>query len=104
MIDLDRTPLQQSEMHEMALRIWRVHRVAYESDGSDKVPPAFIDKLLVEVGKSRFRIAKPRLSACVLVDELELIRQRGEYREAKEPDLDKALSRVGSELAPESAP
>ncbi|MBK7080424.1 MAG: hypothetical protein IPH55_06600 [Betaproteobacteria bacterium] len=59
-IDLDRTPLQQSGKCTKWLSAsgeyieWHTNPMVPK-----KVPPAFIDKLLVEVGKSRFRIAKP---------------------------------------------
>lgn len=75
-VDLDRTPLQPAEMHEMAKRIWQVHRVAYgqAANGFDE---GLLKRFVSAVHESRFRIAKPRLLARLLVDELERARQQG---------------------------
>lgn len=74
-IDLDRTPLKTKEMREMALRIRDVYRVAYPSVSSVKLTDTAIQQLLRNVIEAKFRIAKPRLLARVVVDALERDRQ-----------------------------
>src|SRR5262249_33251817 len=75
-IDLDRTPLDKSHMREMALRICHIHLAAYGADGIRKrVSKEMVLRLVDEVDQSRFRIAKPRLLARVVVDALEKARQ-----------------------------
>ena len=71
-IDLDRTPLNLQQMREMAKRIRAVHQAAFGGGVlTESVVEAFVD----EVVRSRFRIAKPRLLARVVVDALEQARQ-----------------------------
>jgi hypothetical protein len=77
-IDLDRTPLRPSEMHDMAGHIWRVHRAAY-GDSAKGIDEPLLQRFVAAVQESRFRIAKPRLLARLLVDELERARQAGHY-------------------------
>ena len=74
-VDLDRTPLESAEMHEMTRRIWGVHRVAY-ADAAQRFDETLLKRFVDAVQDSRFRIAKPRLLARVLVDELERARQQ----------------------------
>jgi hypothetical protein len=73
-IDLDRTPLQPTEMHGMAERICSVYHVAYP-DGSAAMDESLRRRFVEAVQQSRFRVAKPRLLARLLVDELERARQ-----------------------------
>jgi len=74
-IDLDRTPLDLEQMKEMARRIRAVHQAAYGSAAATVLSVPLIDSFVDEVVRSRFRIAKPRLLARVVVDELERARQ-----------------------------
>jgi hypothetical protein len=74
-IDLDRTPLKTKEMREMALRIRDVYRVAYPPAQADTVTDTAIQQLLRNVIEAKYRIAKPRLLARVVVDALERDRQ-----------------------------
>lgn len=76
-IDLDRTPLEAGQMREMALRIEQVHRCAYPTGQVRTLQADFVDSLLAELLKSKMRIAKPRLLARIVVDELERARQLG---------------------------
>lgn len=76
-IDLDRTPLNEQHMKAMARRIWNVHRTAYDDSSSTEFPEALLDHFVDGAMKTRFQIAKPRLLARILVDELERARQRG---------------------------
>jgi hypothetical protein len=75
-IDLDRTPLQQEEMMQIAQRIWSVHQIAYgtlEIPGFDE---ALLRKIIAALMRSRFgRIARPRLLSRLMVWELERARQ-----------------------------
>ncbi len=75
-IDLDRTPLKPDQLREMARRIREVHRIAY-GNAPERLDDNVIGKFADEIQASRFRIAKPRLLARLLIDELERSRQRG---------------------------
>ena len=78
-IDLDRTPLRPSEMHDVATRIWGVHRAGYP-DSTHRFDVSMLERFVDAVQEGRFRIAKPRLLARLLVDELERARQQaGQY-------------------------
>lgn len=74
-IDLDRTPLRLPELQEMASKIHRVHEVAYGKRSTGDLADSVIRRFVDEVHGSKFRIAKPRLLARLLVDELERARQ-----------------------------
>jgi hypothetical protein len=74
-VDLDRTPLDADEMIAMARRIAAVHRIAYPSASEDTLSDHYLDALMAEVVAARVRIAKPRLLARIVVDELERARQ-----------------------------
>lgn len=75
-IDLDRTPLKTAELRTMALRIRDVHRSAYQNTSRREVlSDGAIQSLLDNVLEAKFRIAKPRLLARVIVDTLERSRQ-----------------------------
>jgi hypothetical protein len=75
-VDLDRTPLDKTELYQMALKIREVHRVAYGDPAAKRLADGIVKAFVDEVSKSRFRIAKPRLLARLLVDELERARQQ----------------------------
>jgi hypothetical protein len=80
-IDLDRTPLDRAQMREMALRICEVHHVAYGNPNSaQSLPKDMISDFVEKVDEARFRIAKPRLLARVVVDALERARQQKSLR------------------------
>ena len=75
-IDLDRTPLDKLHMREMALRICKVYVAAYGTQiAQQNLSTEMISQLVERVNEARFRIAKPRLLARVVVDSLERIRQ-----------------------------
>jgi hypothetical protein len=75
-IDLDKTPLDPDEMLEVAKRIREVHSAAYGK--TDNVLGVdFISETVSELIKTRLGIARPRLLARVLIDELERARQNG---------------------------
>jgi hypothetical protein len=74
-VDLERAPLRSSEMDDMARRIWQVHRVAYPESPA-QLDETILQRFVEAVQGSRFRIAKPRLLARLLVDELERARQQ----------------------------
>jgi hypothetical protein len=87
-IDLDRTPLDVDEMIAMARRIAVVHRTAYPLATEDTLSDDYLDVLMTEVVATRVRVAKPRLLARVIIDELERARQEGEsFRPAIAADL-----------------
>jgi adenosylhomocysteinase len=75
-IDLDRTPLTQPQMREMATRIQQVHRAAYGAPTA-RFTDDLMNEILSGIVESRFRIAKPRLLARIVIDELERARQGG---------------------------
>jgi hypothetical protein len=74
-VDLDRTPLSQAEMLAMARRIHAVHQAAYGLDATSGLSGETVEAFVSEVNHSRFRIAKPRLLARFLVDQMERARQ-----------------------------
>lgn len=84
-IDLDRTPLSRAEMLDMARRIAAVHTVAYPAATAGGMGEAYLDELLGAVVLARSRIAKPRLLARVVVDELERARQLASDFAAADP-------------------
>ena len=102
-IDLDRTPLLDAEMLEMAMRIRRVHRVAYgAASSSEGVSDRVLRKFISEVASSRFRVAKPRLLTRVLIDELERARQMGGLYQAP-TDSTAIVAEVAEHLAKDAA-
>jgi hypothetical protein len=75
-IDLDRTPLDRAQMREMAARICEVHQIAHGDQKSKQtLSRDAISEFVEKVDETRFRIAKPRLLARVVVDALERARQ-----------------------------
>jgi hypothetical protein len=80
-IDLDKTPLHSGEMRLVAAKIADVHRIAYGAPQNGGLNGEFIDQLIDSTVRARFRIAKPRLLARTLVDELERARQNGNLYE-----------------------
>jgi hypothetical protein len=70
-VDLDRTPLTPRQLKELAERICEIHAIAH---GPSEGHRALIDEVVSIVADARFRIAKPRLLARVLVDHLERFR------------------------------
>ena len=101
-IDLDRTPLGQAEMLEMAIRLRRVYSVAYGPAAPDRVSEEVLRRFITDVGASRFRVAKPRLLARIVIDELERARQQGD--EYKAPaDVKSRVASVAERIAKEAA-
>lgn len=98
-IDLDRTPLDARQMAELAARICSVHQVAYGSRPSDSTD-RLVSDLVAQVSSARFRIARPRLLARVVVDALERARQ-GDA--ADEPDVSKMITRAVEQIAEEAS-
>ncbi|MCK1580691.1 DUF2791 family P-loop domain-containing protein [Bradyrhizobium sp. 168] len=76
-IDLDRTPLNSSQLHQMALRIISIHGIAYGPTGKGDLPAEIAQQISNKVNETKFRIAKPRLLARVVVDFLERSRIEG---------------------------
>ena len=70
-VDLDRTPLDNSELLQMANKICRVHRKAYSLGSESGLPEQVSSEIAKKVSELRFRVAKPRLLARVIVDFLE---------------------------------
>jgi P-loop Domain of unknown function (DUF2791) len=95
-IDLDRTPLDKKEMTQVAEKICAVHQVAYGNLGTSILTNELISELLKKVQEARFRIAKPRLLARVLVDALERARHDGSQKTL--PDVEKMVSVAASQI------
>lgn len=74
-VDLDRTPLDADEMLAIARRITAVHRIAYPATSETALSDEYLGALMAEVVAARARVAKPRLLARIVVDELERARQ-----------------------------
>jgi P-loop Domain of unknown function (DUF2791) len=103
-IDLDRTPLDLLQMKEVARRIRDVHRAAYGLAAAATLSEAATDPFVDEVARSRFRIAKPRLLARVVVDELERARQglSAGKAYATPVDLAEIVSRAAERISKEA--
>lgn len=100
-IDLDRTPLEPGQMREMALRIWGVHRAAYGSLPTGGFGPEFVSALVTKIVDTKMRIAKPRLLARVMIDELERARQvGGAYSPPK--DLESVVTKTATQVSREA--
>ena len=76
-IDLEKTPLDRAELVDVACAIVRVYSVAYGDLTSAELAAKIVDGVIESVMASRYRLAKPRLLARVLVDELERMRSEG---------------------------
>ncbi len=101
-IDLDRTPLGSDEMREMALRIAAVHAAAYRTDGEQEIATHVLERIVANLLVSKLSMAKPRLLARVLVDELEKARQSsGSY--AAPSDIPALLVSAAAALSKEIA-
>jgi hypothetical protein len=100
-VDLDRTPLQLAQMNEMADRIWSVHRTAYGVPASREFGAEFVSELVSKIVGGKMRVAKPRLLARVMIDELERARQTsGVY--ARPENLDQLLVRTAKQISREA--
>jgi hypothetical protein len=76
-VDLERTPLNRDEMAEVARAIVRVHEIAYGPLARADLVAPLIGKIVESVLETRYLLAKPRLLARVLIDELERMRSDG---------------------------
>lgn len=99
-VDLDRTPLEPAQMREMALRIWGVHRAAYGALPTEELGPEFVSGLVSKIVETKMRIAKPRLLARVMIDELERARQAGGTY-AVPRDLDSVVTKTAAQISRE---
>lgn len=99
-VDLDRTPLTAAELAEVGLRIHTVHQSAFGNVATPAIDASFVRSLVEHILASRARIAKPRLLARIMVDELERARQNSSAYNTP-VDLDKlvvdAATRIVSE-------
>lgn len=100
-IDLDRTPLEPLQMREMAFRIWGVHRAAYGDLPTSELGPAFVSTLVDKLLETRVRIAKPRLLARVMIDELERARQAGGVY-TQPSDMGGVLTKAATQISREA--
>lgn len=100
-VDLDRTPLAHEQMREMALRIWRVHQAAYGVPQSGELEPDFVSRLVENIIDTKVRIAKPRLLARVMIDELERTRQ-GAGASARAQNLDVVVAKAAAQISREA--
>ncbi len=100
-VDLDRTPLNNSQLHQMALRIVDVHRIAYGAPQSGNLSTELAVQIANKVNDAKFRIAKPRLLARVVVDFLERNRLEGDGRAPI--DISKSISAAATSLIKEVA-
>lgn len=100
-IDLDRTPLDALQMREMAMRIWGVHNAAYGAMQATKLGADLVTRLVDSLLETRIRVAKPRLLARVMIDELERARQ---LEETYTPpvDLDQTVTFAAKQISHEA--
>ena len=99
-IDLDRTPLQLAQMREMAFRIWGVHRAAYGASPIERMGPTIVDEMVSKIVNAKMKIAKPRLLARIMVDELERARQAGGAY-ARPENLDALVTQAAAQISHE---
>jgi hypothetical protein len=99
-VDLDRTPLDNSQLLQMANKICGVHRKAYALGLESGLPKQIALEIAKKVSESRFRVAKPRLLARVVVDLLERRRlgTAGDFG-----DLSQEINGAATTLAKETA-
>jgi len=100
-IDLDRTLLEPIQMREMAFRIWAVHQAAYGALPTEELGPTFVSDLVLKIVETKMRIAKPRLLARVMIDELERARQTGRAY-ARPDDLDAVVTKAAARISLEA--
>jgi hypothetical protein len=100
-VDLDRTPLDEAQLKQMAFRICEVHRIAYGGAPETILSKANSDLIARVVSESRFRIAKPRLLARVIVDLLE--RRRSAQSTDTQSDVKALVEKAASSIAREAA-
>ena len=74
-IDLDRTPLSESEMKELASHLRDLYGIAYEARPAKRVTEAVLNTFVKQVIGTTLGIAKPRLLVRLVVHELERARQ-----------------------------
>jgi P-loop Domain of unknown function (DUF2791) len=99
-VDLEKTPLDEGQMRRVAERILRVFRTAYgQLGGGDRLGES-IGLLVSAVMTTRYRIAKPRLLARMLIDELERARAQDSAYEVPS-DLAAVVSRTAGVVASE---
>jgi hypothetical protein len=85
-IDLDRMPLTRPEMTSIAEAIVRVYGIAYGNAVSSEIATEIVTSVVAGALTSRQRLAKPRLLARMLVDEMERARSEGAtYRVPVDP-------------------
>jgi hypothetical protein len=92
-VDLDRTPLAPEQMRDVAARICRVHCAAYGDVALSQLGTDFVDRLVGQLLETRLKVAKPRLLARIMVDELERARQRNDAYSAPR-DLDSVIEKA----------
>lgn len=100
-IDIDRTPLGKADLVRMALKIADVFQVARPGGASSSGNQEFVTKIVEHVLANRTRIAKPRLLARVIVDELERARQQGEAH-SQTGDFEALVDRAAKAIKDES--
>jgi hypothetical protein len=76
-IDLDKRPLTRGEMAAMAERIVQVFLIAYPNGIRDEIASQLVKAVIDGALGARYRVAKPRLIARMLVDQLERARAAG---------------------------
>jgi hypothetical protein len=97
-IDLDKTPLGQGQLALMAGKIRDLYAVAHGADAVKPVTDAFLGDLVGEIGRTKLRIARPRLLSRTVVDELNRARSTGAAYTP--PDkLESLLTRAASAIS-----
>ena len=99
-IDLDRTPLDDGQLREVAFRICEVYRIAYGGSADNALSKANADIIASTVSQSRFRIAKPRLLARVIVD---LLERRRMDQSGPPTDMKALVEKAAANIAREAA-
>lgn len=96
-VDLDKTPLDEKQLRLIAMKIRDLYRIAHGDEAvlfvTDQVLAAFVTEIL----RSKVRMARPRLLARIVIDELDRARSAGSKYAA--PDhLDKTIARAAESI------
>lgn len=94
-IDLDKKPLTRREMAEMGEAIVRVFSIAYPESILAGTCETIVREVVDGAMASRYRLAKPRLIARMLVDELDRARSAGTNYSLPE-DIEAAAARAAT--------
>ena len=96
-IDLDKTPLDEKQLRLIATKIRDLYRIAHGDEAGLPVTDQILAAFVTEILRSKVRMARPRLLARIVIDELDRARSTGSKYAA--PDhLDKTIARAAESI------